>query len=128
MISSVISIVIQALQRRGTWIGITVVLSFVLLFIFFQKPVDTSKYYEKIDELEEKVQDLQTRDTSLSIQITSLRVQEAELLEQNLGLIQELTNLQSTYEEDITFIDSASTDELTEFFTDRYRYLLRTSP
>lgn len=128
MFSSVVTLVVKLLKEKTTWIITTFILAGVLIFVFFQEPVNTSLYYKEIDRLEKKVEALQAKDSTYVEKVDSLRNIQQYLTQQNFKLVKELETLQNKYEEDTAFISSASIDELTEFFTDRYRYLLRNSP
>ena len=128
MIHTFISLLVQAVKQKATWISSTIILALVLTFIIFQEPVDTRLYYEEIDRLEQEIQELTSRDTDLVNEVDSLRNLYIHFSKQNLKLLEDLETLQQTYEDDITFIDSASIDELTEFLTNRYRHLLRSTP
>lgn len=118
----------KILEKRTTWIISTLVLAGILVTMFLRPPVDTSPYYDRINYLEEKIATLNDEDALLSQEIDSLQLVQQDLQQKNLILEHQLKNLTQSYEEDIAFVDTASTDELTKFFTDRYRHLLRNSP
>ena len=128
MVHTVISLLIEVVKQKVTWICSTTILALVLAFTIFQEPVDTSSYYEEIDRLEQEIQELTSRDTDLVNEVDSLRTLYTYFSNQNSKLLEDLEILQQTYEDDTTFIDSASIDELTEFLTNRYRHLLRSTP
>jgi len=116
------------LEKRTTWIISTILLAGILGIMLLIPPVDTSPYYDRINYLEEKINTLNNEDILLSQEVDSLQSIQQQLEHKNLVLQHQLNNLTQSYEEDIAFVDTASTDELTKFFTERYRYLLRKTP
>lgn len=118
----------RILEKRTTWIISTILLAGILGVMLLIPPVDTSPYYDRINYLEEKINTLNNEDTLLSQEVDSLQSIQQQLEHKNLVLQHQLNNLTQSYEEDIAFVDTASSDELTKFFTERYRYLLRKTP
>lgn len=118
----------KVLEKRTTWIISTILLTGILGVMLVKPAVDTSPYYDRINYLEEKINTLNNEDILLSQEIDSLQSIHQQLEQKNLILQHQLNNLTQSYEEDIAFVDTATTDELTKFFTDRYRQFLRTSP
>lgn len=128
MLSSILQIVLEVSKKRITWIITTILLFLALLFFIFTPPVDLSPFQDRINLLEEQIQDLQKKDLLLSQEVDSLKHLENSLIEKNLVLQSELVQVQTAYDEKIYDINTSTVDELTEFFTDRYRHLLRSTP
>ncbi len=128
MYSFILKFLIELLQKRITWIISTVLLLCVLFYLIFGSPVDTKPYENRINQLESKIENLQQRDYILSLEVDSLKVIETSLINQNEALKFEINEIQSDYTEQIDRINDSSVDDLTEFFTNRYRHLLRSTP
>jgi len=112
---------------KKTWLGknlnlLVIVGACIYVFCFFQQKQDYVKIYNsKIEALEQKVDSLHHINDELTFKIDTLNVQIVKLDQQIDSKDYKINSLRYEINNKVDAVDSFNNDELTQFFTDRYR-------
>ena len=91
---------------------------------YTKEPFYVKEYEDKIQALHAKIDSLHSENESLGVEVDSLVGLIADLDIEIYQLDEIIRILREERDENIDNIDNLSTNELTEFFTNRYRFII----